>query len=126
MDSILAPPQNWMRVSQLGAQQFESAKNHLALGDTAGAEARLAAIEQAFGGRRFEFSVRLMYDGAAPWVGRAWLLSGDLSAAGGQLPEAARMYRRVIGLWGGGDPGLQPVVDAARARLESLPVRGGR
>jgi hypothetical protein len=30
------------------------------------------------------------------------------------------MYRRVIGLWGGGDPDLNPVVDHARARLDSL------
>ena len=27
------------------------------------------------------------------------------------------MYRRVVGLWGGGDPDVQPVVDQARAKL---------
>lgn len=33
------------------------------------------------------------------------------------------MYRRVIGLWGGGDPDLNPVVDHARAALDSLSRR---
>ncbi|HET7372217.1 MAG TPA: hypothetical protein VFJ20_02500, partial [Gemmatimonadaceae bacterium] len=61
--------------------------------------------------------------GPRPWLGGAWLLAGDLAAARRRLPDAARMYRRVIGLWGGGDADLQPVVGEARAKLASLPVR---
>jgi hypothetical protein len=99
-----------------------SAGNHLALGDTAGAEARLAEIEQVLNDGRFQFTVSVMY-GDRPWLGRAWMLSGDLAAARRRFSEAARMYRRVIGLWAGGDSDLQPLVGAARAKLESLPAR---
>jgi hypothetical protein len=43
--------------------------------------------------------------------------------ARGRPAEAARLYRRVIELWGGGDADLQPVVDRARERLSALPGR---
>lgn len=102
---------------------LESAVSHLALGDTAGAETRLAEIEDVFNRGRFQY-VTLMYQGVGPWLGRAWMLSGNLAAARRRFPEAERMDRRVTGLWGGGDPDLQPLVDDARAKLESLPVRG--
>ncbi|HEU5310542.1 MAG TPA: hypothetical protein VFV24_03720, partial [Candidatus Eisenbacteria bacterium] len=72
--------------------------------------------------RPFQFRINFAY-GGRPWVGRAWLLSGDLAAARGRLEEAVRMYRRVVGLWGGGDADLQPVVNEARVKLDSLPRR---
>jgi hypothetical protein len=99
-----------------------SAIFHLALGDTSAAEARLAEIERAFDDVRFQF-VDLMYQAERPWLGRAWMLSGDLAAARHRYADASRMYRRVIGLWGGGDPDLQPFVREARTKLDSLPAR---
>jgi hypothetical protein len=117
LDSMLAQMSGgWL--PRVTSMHLGSANNHLALRDTAGAEARLAEIEQAFNYREFRFSIT---NGGGPWVGNAWMLSGDLAAARRRFAEAARMYRRVIGLWGGGDPDLQPLVDKARARLESLP-----
>jgi len=53
-------------------------------------------------------------------MGHAWALSGDVAAARGRTDDAARMYRRVIGLWEGGDPDTRPVVDHARTRLAAL------
>ena len=43
LDSTIAPQEGMMRIPPIGPQHFESAKYHLALGDTAGAEAQLAA-----------------------------------------------------------------------------------
>ena len=123
MDSSFAPQEGRMRIPQAGPQQLESAKYHLALGDTAGAESQLAQIEQILRHRPFQYSFGLTFGDPRPWMGRAWSLSGDVAAARGRPDEAARMYRRVIGLWGGGDPDLTPVVDHARARLGSLPRR---
>ena len=124
MDSAMAPPNATMRrFPRIGPEHFQSARHRLAVGDTAGAEARLAEIEQVFNDPRFPFSVSLMDAGPRPWLGSAWLLAGDLAAAQRRLPDAARMYRRVIGLWGGGDADLQPVVGEARRKLASLPVR---
>jgi hypothetical protein len=71
----------------------------------------------------FRFSIGLMYEGGRPWLGRAWLLTGDVAAARGRPEEARRMYRRVIGLWGGGDADLLPLVEQARAKLSSLSAR---
>ena len=123
MDSAMAPPNTMMRFPRVDPGHLQSASYHLAVGDTAAAEARLAEIEQVFNDPRFPFSVSLMGAGPSPWLGYAWLLAGDLAAAQRRLPDAARMYRRVVGLWGGGDPGLQPVVGEARARLAALPAR---
>src|SRR5262249_55266878 len=107
---------NWL--PRVTAMHLSSATNHLALGDTAGADARLAEIEQAFNYREFRFSISFGY---GPWLGDAWLLSGDLAAARRRFAEAARMYHRVIGLWTGGDPNTQPPVYKARRKLQSLP-----
>lgn len=124
MDSTLGPRAGGMkRFPRVGPLHLESARNHLALGDTAAAAARLAEIEQAFNDRPFQVSVSLSYDGSRPWLGLAWLLAGDLAAAQHRVPDAARMYRRVVGLWGGGDPELEPVVREARAKLGALPAR---
>lgn len=123
IDSAMAPPNALMRrFPRAGPELLQSARHHLAVGDTSGAEARLAEIEQVFADPRFP-SLRLIDAGPSPWLGSAWLLAGDLAAARRRLPDAARMYRRVIGLWGGGDADLQPVVGEARAKLASLPVR---
>jgi len=124
MDSTLGTPAGVMkRFPRVGPQHLESARNHLALGDTAAAAARLADIEQAFNDRPFQFSVSLSYDGSRPWLGYAWLLAGDLAAAQHRVADAARMYRRVVGLWGGGDSELEPVVSEARKKLGALPAR---
>ena len=121
LDSKLAPRAGMQRIPQVDEVTLSSAEQHLALGDTVGAEARLSEIEQTFKDRRFQF-VAMAY-GPRTWLGRAWLLSGDVAAARGRREEASRMYRRVIGLWGGGDADLKPVVDRARARLDSLSAR---
>jgi hypothetical protein len=121
-DSLLTPRDGMQRFSQVDERTFYSAEQHLALGDTLGAEARLAEIERPFNDEPFQHRGAIAY-GQRPWAGRAWLLSGDVAAARGRREEASRMYRRVIGLWGGGDPDLKPVVDQARARLGALPVR---
>jgi tetratricopeptide (TPR) repeat protein len=92
---------------------------HLMLRDTAGAEGLLNEIEQPFEAAMFQFSAAVAYQGP-PWVGRAWLLRGDVAAARGRQSEAAAMYRRVIGLWAGADADVQPVVNDARVRLEAL------
>ena len=118
LDSTLARMSGGNSLPRVTAMHLGSATNHLALADTAGAEARLAEIEQAFNYRDFRFSISLGY---GAWLGDAWLLSGDLAAAHRRFAEAARMYRRVIGLWSGADPNVQPLVDKARAKLESLP-----
>jgi tetratricopeptide (TPR) repeat protein len=123
MDSMIAAQEGARRLPWVGPQHLESAKFHLALGDTAGAEARLAEIERVLHHRPFQFSVGLTFSGPDPWMGRAWSLSGDVAVAQGRPDDGARMYRRVIGLWGGGDPDLTPVVDHARARLSSLTAR---
>jgi hypothetical protein len=122
MDSSMAPPYSVRRFPRVSRTHLVSAQYHLALRDTVGAEARLNDIERAFSEQRFKFIT--LFDGdSSPWLGRAWSLSGDIAAARGQPNTAARMYRRVVGLWGGGDPDLQPVVDHARAGLAALPKR---
>lgn len=124
LDSGLAPPAGGTRIPRVGPEHLLSAEYHLALGDTSTAQARLAAIEQPLEDHgRFRFSVSFAYGTGPPWLGRAWLLAGDLAAARERPETAARMYRRVVGLWGGGDPGLQPVVDQARAKLRLVTGR---
>ena len=112
-----------MPFPRVGSQHLESAKNHLALGDTTGAEAKLAEIEHVLHHRPFQFNFGLVFGDPRPWIGRAWSLSGDVAAARKRPEEAARMYRRVVGLWGGGDADLASMVDYARARLDSMSRR---
>jgi len=123
MDSAMFSTHIVRRVGSVGPEHLASAEHHLAVGDTAGAETLLAQIEQPLNDSPFQFNVSLLLGTARPWLGRAWSLSGDLAAARRRPEAAARMYRRVIGLWGGGDPDLTPVVNRARARLDSLSRR---
>lgn len=122
-DSSIAPREGRMRVPPIGRENFESAKSHLALGDTAGAEVQLAAIERILEYRPFQYSPGLVFGDPRPWMGLAWSLAADVAAARGHADEAARLYRRVIGLWGGGDSDLAEVVERARERLRSRPSR---
>jgi tetratricopeptide (TPR) repeat protein len=122
LDSSLALREGMRRSPQVDEGTLLSAEQHLAVGDTVGAEARLAEIERPLNDGRFQYSVAMAY-GPLPWAGRAWLRSGDVAAARGRREEASRMYRRVIGLWGGGDADLKSVVDQARAKLASLSAR---
>jgi tetratricopeptide (TPR) repeat protein len=121
-DSLMAPIAGMRRFPSANEGTLYSAQQHLAIGDTAGAEARLAEIERPFNDRPFQYRVPAIA-GWSPWLGRAWLLTGDVAAARGHREEASRMYRRVVGLWGGGDANLKPVVDQARARLVSVQGR---
>jgi len=120
VDSSIAPRANV--ITSAGDLTVYSAQQHLALGDTAGALARLEDIERVLNSRQLRFAVTRL-DGGRPWLGHAWLLAGDIAAARGQTAEARKMYSRVVGLWGGGDPEVRPVVDQARARLDSLTRR---
>jgi tetratricopeptide (TPR) repeat protein len=122
IDSSNAPRQGMSRFRRFDESTLWSAEQHLALGDTAIALARLTEIEQILDDRRFRFTAP-MSGGARRWLGRAWLLLGDVSAALGRTDDARKMYSRVIGLWDGGDPEVKPTVDQARARLESLARR---
>jgi hypothetical protein len=122
-DSLGSPKKGTRRFPSVEESSFHSAQQHLALGDTAGALARLEDIERPLNGRLFPRYITLAYGEHRPWTGRAWLLTGDVAAAQGRPEDARRMYRRVIGLWGGGDADQQPAVDQARARLGSLPAR---
>ena len=122
IDSMMALPPGTMRFPRYELNHLYIAQSYLALRDTARAEAMLADIERPFHERPFQFRISFAYDDR-PWVGRAWLLSGDLAAARGRLEDAVRMYRCVVGLWGGGDADLQPVVDEARVMLDSLSRR---
>jgi tetratricopeptide (TPR) repeat protein len=122
-DSLLQPKTGMTRSPAVDESSLYSAGQHLALGDTAGALARLEDIERPLTARWFPRYIGLAYGAYRPWTGRAWLLTGDVAAAQGRLEDARRMYRRVIGLWGGGDADQQPVVDQARARLGSLSAR---
>jgi len=106
-----------------GQEMLHSARMHLTLRDTARAEAQLATITSWLDDRRFQFTWGIIFADARPWMGQAWALSGDVGAARGRTGDAARMYRRVIGLWEGGDPDTRPVVEHARTRLAALPRR---
>ena len=123
MDSAMAPKPNERRIPPFRPEYLWSATYHVALQDTAGAEKQLAEIERVLEYRPFQYSPGLLFSDLRPWMGQAWSLAGDLAARRGRPEEAARMYRRVIGLWGGGDPDLKPVVDHARAGLDSLSRR---
>jgi hypothetical protein len=124
-DSSLDLP-NGKNSSDFAQELFHSAKLHLMVGDSVGADARLAALERGLFGQPFQYN--LLIASLGPWLGDAWLLSGDLAAARGRRAEAARMYRRLIGLWEGGDSTLQSPVRRAYQRLAALPnsPTGGR
>jgi len=90
---------------------------HLLLGDTAGALAGLLEFE------RLQPTLPLDPRGIAGhlWtLGRTWLMTGDLAAATGHRDAALRAYRRVVAMWSGGDPEVQPAVARARAALDRL------
>lgn len=116
LDASLAPQPGEWRVPRVDETFLYAATMHLALGDTVAAESRLSQIDRALYDRHERFSELETYDGR-PWLGRAWLLSGEVSAARGRRDDATRMFRRVIGLWAGGDADLQPLVERARTRL---------
>jgi len=120
-DSDIASNSRWRMASRESEAIFASAEQHLALGDTSGAEAQFARIEEVFIDAQFRFSPLLRGYGR-PWIGRAWLRHGDVLAARRHRDDAIKMYRRVVGLWGGieTDPEITPVVDSARSRLASL------
>jgi tetratricopeptide (TPR) repeat protein len=121
LDSLFISRPGRTLVPSVGAQHLTSAEYRLALGDTAGAEVRLAEIDRVLDRHHYEFSWSLASGVPTPWLARGWSLGADVAAARGRPADAARLYRRVIGLWGGGDAELQPVVDRARERLAALP-----
>ena len=97
------------------------AHGHLMVADTAGALASLlrfrdvtwrhsSILDQIGGG--FAFAGML-------WP-RTFLLLGDLAAATGRRDVAADAYRKFIGMWGQGEPNVQPLVARARAALAKL------
>jgi tetratricopeptide (TPR) repeat protein len=53
-------------------------------------------------------------------AGRLWLLYADLAYALKANDDARNAYRMVVGLWGGGEAPVQPMVARARARLAAL------
>ena len=121
-DSLLTPAEGTRRIPRVDEAILYSAEQHLALGDTLGAEARLSEIERVFNDRPFQYNAVTAF-GPGPWLGRAWLLSGDVAAARGRRDEAGRMYRRIVGLLDGGDTDVKPVVDQARSKLVALSAR---
>ncbi|MEK6610121.1 MAG: hypothetical protein AABZ35_04285 [Gemmatimonadota bacterium] len=98
-----------------------SAESHLMLGDSAVALERLVEFE-----RRWVYQpliTQLWPQGlmiSSMLWGRTWLLMGDLAAARGQNDVAVRAYRRVVGMWTGGDAEVQPGVTRAREALQRL------
>lgn len=108
-----------MNSSDFAQELVHSARLHLTLGDSVGAEGRLAELEHELFEQPFQYN-RMLIASLGPWLGDAWLLSGDLAAARGRRAEAEQMYRRLIGLWEGGDPTLQAPVRQASQRLTAL------
>lgn len=72
LDSLRSPSQV-QRFPQVDEDALFSAEQHLALGDTVGAEAQLSEIERPLNDRWFRYRVGMAY-GPLTWVGRAWLL----------------------------------------------------
>jgi hypothetical protein len=95
----MAPPVNQTRFARAGGEYLWSATYHVALQDTAGAEKQLAEIERALEYRPFQYSPGMGSAIRVPgWDKRGRSLA--ISPLSGEGPEeAARMYRRVIGLW---------------------------
>jgi len=52
---------------------------------------------------------------------RSFAERGALYQRLGDPEKAAEFYRKFIDAWKDADPGLQPMVDRARAALEALP-----
>jgi tetratricopeptide (TPR) repeat protein len=122
MDSSMIRVAGRTGTPHVSSWALEFAEMHLALGDTADALAYLGDIDRALNGPNFRYALTYAFDSHHPWSGRAWLLAGDVAAAQGRLDDARRMYRRVVGLWAGGDPDLQPIVRRAQAKLNALPA----
>jgi tetratricopeptide (TPR) repeat protein len=97
---------------------FGSARMHLAVHDTAGAEVQLAELERLV--MKAPFQNNFAIASLGPWLGDAWLLAGDVAAARGRRAEADGMYRRLVGLWEGGDSDLQHLVRDAQAHFAVL------
>ena len=100
-DSIFAPMNGARRFPRVDERVLYSAQQHLALGDTTGAEARLSEIERALTEQPFRYNAAMAY-GPGAWMGRAWLLTGDVAAARGRREEASShvsSYHRAMG-WG--------------------------
>lgn len=116
-DSTITPQANGFS-SAFTQELFGSARMHLAVHDTAGAEAQLAKLERLV--MKAPFQNNFAIASLGPWLGEAWLLAGDVAAARGRRAEGDGMYRRLIGLWEGGDPDLQHLVRDAQAHLALL------
>jgi hypothetical protein len=56
-------------------------------------------------------------------VPRAMLMRADLAAATGNVEEAREWYAKVLSLWAGADPEMQPAVARIRASMAALPGR---
>jgi tetratricopeptide (TPR) repeat protein len=102
-----------------------TAEGHLLLGDSAAALRRLrdlAARWPTMASNVGQLLGELGYLGnaGARATGREWLLYGDLAAAAGDVEQARRAYRFVVGLWEGGEAPVQPLVARARAALVKL------
>jgi tetratricopeptide (TPR) repeat protein len=118
-DSSITPPPNSFS-SGFSEDLFRSARMHVATADTTGAEAQLGELEQHLMRAPFQYNPFLGAESLGPWLGQAWLLTGDIAAARGRRADAETMYRRLIGLWQGGDVALQPLVRDARTRLAAF------
>jgi tetratricopeptide (TPR) repeat protein/TolB-like protein len=115
--------------SALGALPVEAPENGaslaaaeawLAIGDTAAALARLVEFET-----RWTYAPLLERVSSGLTLGsflwpRTFLLLGDLAVARGNNEVAARAYRRVVGMWSGGDADVQPAVQRAREAVARL------
>jgi hypothetical protein len=95
-----------------------SAESHLHLGDSTTALARIEEFVRRWPVGPPDYGGSLWPQ--SPSWGRAWLLFADLSLAAGRRDQARRGYRMVVGLWSGGDPAVQPMVERARSALLRL------
>jgi tetratricopeptide (TPR) repeat protein/TolB-like protein len=96
------------------------AEAFLELGDTAAAFSRLEDFHRHMNHLPMRYALgQATFIAGAMW-GRAWLLLGDLATATGRASLAADAYRRVVGMWNGGDNEVQPMVSRARAALAAM------
>ena len=109
------------RIPMVSEMTWQSARMHLALADTAGAETRLGEIDRALDSYRFpQFIGLLVGDFGRPWIARGWLLQAQVATARGKPGEALQIYQRLVGLWEMADDDLQPVVTQAREEMAKL------